>query len=91
MSNPGSADWARGRLPYRWTWKNCPQIEIDQRRHFRVRAGLSDDRPTVGVADENDRPVLRVDHPPSSRGVTLERQRWVLHDGDMVAVLLSRS
>jgi hypothetical protein len=42
------------------------------------------------VADENDRPALRVDGLPRRCDVTLERQRRVLHDGDVVAVLLEQ-
>ncbi|MDX6291302.1 MAG: hypothetical protein QOH50_377 [Kribbellaceae bacterium] len=41
--------------------------------HVQVYARLGDDRPAVGVADENDRPVLRADDLPRRCDVPLER------------------
>jgi hypothetical protein len=40
------------------------------------------------VADQGDRPVLRVDDLARGFGVAREGQRWVLDDPDVVAVLL---
>ena len=45
-----------------------------------MRARLGDDGTTVGVADQHDRPVLRVDDLPRRGDVTLERQGRVLDD-----------
>jgi len=59
---------------------------VGQGRHAGMGARLGDDRPAVGVADEHDRPVLRVDDPPGRGDVALERQRRILHDADLVVV-----
>jgi hypothetical protein len=62
------------------------RADVDQGRHVRVGAGLADDGAAVGVADEHDRAVLRVDDQPRRGGVALQRQGGVLHHGHVVAV-----
>ena len=59
---------------------------MDQGHHVRVGAGFADDGAAPGVADKHDRAVLRVDDQPRRGGVALQRQGWVLHDGDVIAV-----
>jgi hypothetical protein len=39
------------------------------------------------VADQHDRAVLVVQDPAARVGVALQRQGWVLHDADLVAVV----
>ena len=51
-------------------------------------AGLGDDRAAVGVADEDHRFALRVDDALGRGDVVGERERRVLDDADVVAVLL---
>src|SRR5436305_3127190 len=45
-------------------------------------------RPAVGVADEDDRPVLGIDDALGRFHVTIERKRRILHDADVETVLL---
>jgi hypothetical protein len=52
-----------------------------------VGAGFADDRAAVGVADEYDRAVLRVDDQARGGGIARQRQGGVLYHGDVVAVL----
>ena len=63
------------------------RADVDQGRHVRVSAGFADDRAAVGVSDEHDRAVLRVDDHPRGGGVARQRQGGVLHHGDAVAIL----
>ncbi len=49
-------------------------------------AGLADDDPAVGVADQDGRAVEAVEDPAGHRGVVLQRQRRVLHDVDAEVV-----
>ena len=49
---------------------------------------LGDHRPAVGVADEDDRFALRVDHTLGHGNVVGVRDRRILDDSDAVAVLL---
>ena len=62
--------------------------DVDERRHVGIGASLGDHRPAVGVADENDRLALRVDDALGRGHVAFERQRRILDDADVVAVLL---
>jgi hypothetical protein len=63
------------------------RADVDQGRDVLAGACFGDDRAAVGVADEHDRPVLRVGDQARGRGVALQRQGWVLHHGDVVAVV----
>jgi hypothetical protein len=62
--------------------------DLDERRHVRIVTRLSDHRPAIGVADENDRFALRVDDALRRIYVAFERKRGILDDADAVAVLL---
>src|SRR5229473_6573010 len=52
-----------------------------------IVSGFRDHRSSIGVADENCRPVLRCKSSLGSRHVALQRYRGVLDDADIVAVL----
>ena len=65
--------------------------DVDERCHVRIVARLGDHCSAVGMADEDDRLDLRVDHAPDRFDVTFERQRRVLHDADAVVVLLQEA
>ena len=55
--------------------------DIDELRDLRVIAGFGDDCSAVGVADQDDWPVLRVNDAPGGHDVIGQRQRRVLDDG----------
>jgi hypothetical protein len=61
--------------------------DVDERRNLGMVSRLGDDRPAVGVADEDDRFALRVDCALGHGDVVGVRDRRVLHDGDGVAVV----
>jgi hypothetical protein len=61
--------------------------DVDQGRHVLVGSCFGDDGAAVGVADQHDRAVLRVDDAPRRSGVARQRQSGVLHRSDMVAIL----
>jgi hypothetical protein len=48
--------------------------DVDECGHVVVVAGLSDHRSTEGVADQDDRPVLRVDDLAGGFGVARQRE-----------------
>jgi hypothetical protein len=50
-------------------------------------ARLGDDSPAVGMANEDDRLASRVNGPPGYRDVVGERERRILDDTDVVAVV----
>ena len=52
--------------------------DVDERRHLGMVAGLGDDSPAIGVADEDDRFVLRVDDAFGRGDVVGERDRRIL-------------
>src|ERR1700686_408541 len=62
--------------------------DINESRNLGIVSGFSDYRSPVGVADENCRSVLRCKNALGSRHVVLQRDRRVLDDADVVAVLL---
>ncbi|MGB0097007.1 MAG: hypothetical protein WBP81_31260 [Solirubrobacteraceae bacterium] len=51
-----------------------------------MRTGLSDHGAAAGVADEDRRPVLLVEHVAGGLDVALERRRRVLDDADVEPV-----
>src|SRR2546422_884873 len=53
-----------------------------------IVSGFSDHRPSIGVADENCRSVLRCKNSLGNRNVVVQRYRRVLDDADIVAVPL---
>ena len=65
--------------------------DVHERRDLSLVAGLGDHGAAVGVADEDDRSVVRVDHLLGGRDVALEGHRRVLHDADVDPVRVSRS
>jgi hypothetical protein len=60
--------------------------DVDERLDVGVVAGLGDDGPAVGVADEDGVLVL-IEHPAGDGDVVGERDRRVLYDGDLVTGL----
>src|SRR6185437_5923688 len=66
------------------------RADVDQGRDVLVGSGFGDDGAAVGVADEHDRVVLRVDDQPGRGGIALKRQGRVLHHGHLVTVLLEQ-
>ena len=55
-----------------------------------MEPGLGDDDASVGVADEDRRAVLEVQHVVRGLDVALERERLVLHDAHVEAVGLQQ-
>src|SRR5919106_5632276 len=62
--------------------------DVDERRNLGMRAGLGDDRPAVGMPDEDDRLARRVNSPLRDSNVVGERERRILDDTDAVAIRL---
>src|SRR3954464_5181967 len=51
-----------------------------------VLAGLGDDPPAIGMAHQDRRPVLAIEHVTGRLNVALERKCLVLHDAHIQAV-----
>src|ERR1700674_5660960 len=62
--------------------------DVDEPHDLRIVAGLGNYHPTIGMANKNDKPVLRCDNTFRDRHVVGERYRWVLDDAHVVTVLL---
>src|SRR5438128_6121048 len=73
---------------YRFALVRREGRDVNELLYFGVVTGLSDHRPAIGVAHENDGFALRVDDEIGRGDVTCERKRRILDDGDVVAVFL---
>jgi hypothetical protein len=65
----------------------CEGRDVDERRHVRVVASFGDHRSAIGMTNENDRLSQRVDDALGRDNVALKRERRILDDADLVAVL----
>src|SRR6266446_1273947 len=61
--------------------------DVNELLYFGIVTRLSDHRPAIGVAHENDGFALSVDDEIGRGDVTCERKGRILDDGDVVAVL----
>src|SRR2546422_11327083 len=62
--------------------------DVNELLYFGIVTRLSDHRPAIGVAHENDGFALRVDDEIGRGDVTCQRKRRILDDRDVVAVFL---
>src|SRR5713226_7405546 len=85
--------WCAGRRVcdegvYRFALVRRERRDVNELLYFGIVTRLSDHRPAIGVAHENDGFALRVDDAIGRGDVICERKRRILDDGDVVAVFL---
>ena len=72
---------------HRLTFVRRKRGDIDEPRDFRIVARLGDNRPAVGMPDENYRAGLSVNNAFGYGDIIGERYRRILNDRNCVAVL----
>ena len=73
---------------YRLTLIRGERRDVDEPCHLRVCAGFGDDGTAVGMTNQHNRPLRPSDREPRGGNIVGQRYRRILHDTDVVAVLL---